>query len=458
MSRPALHDLLHELAEEQRPVAPSDGTYQRARRSYRRGLLLRGLAGTLLVVAVAMLVRPAMAPDSAPAPAQGARTPALPDELHAVPERLAEYHGQARGPEWHHSVAAGALDVGTTATVFPVGRGAVMAVSALDGSYRGLDLPGFDGDAYFRFENTAVALSPDGERLAYTWNPRVIHAEPVGRAPDTGVRIAHLATGRIESVRIESPYGVYAHGFAWSPNGRYLVYYVDVITAPDGRVSGPENFSMVRLDTRTGERVRIVGMPRSDTAAAVSDRGEVAVVGNGRPATWLAGRKPAVRYFEGGADEWTAAWSPSGGLVAAGSRDFGGFSVGDPGELGLLTGTAADAPAGSQVRVLGWIGNDQVVLMHQTDGDSLRISAVSAESPRGGPGRPLVEVDAAVPLPQVSVATELFAREPASFPAPEWPVDWPTTLLRGAVGLIIVAVVALGVRRTRSTDRDDGQP
>lgn len=450
MTDNALRELLHEIGDEQPPVPVDPGTFRRGRRSHRRGLVTRVAVAAAVVVAGAAVTVPLGGDGNPQLPAGSDAAPAMPSRLHRVPERLASHlGGDDEGYRWHSGLAADSLAVGTTAAVFPVNMGAVVAVSALDGSYRGLDLPGFDEASYFRFQNVAVALSPDGNRLAYTWNPDVIGGSRSDGYRPSGVRIVELATGRVESVRIRGGFGVFAHGFSWSPDGRYLAYNLDVTTGPDGRVRGGRNFVMERLDTRTGDRTPVPGMPRSDTGPAVSRRGEVAVVGNGSPRTWLPGRTPEVRKFEGNASEWTAAWSGDGDLVAAGSWQHGWFSVGDPDGLGLLTGTADSAPAGSMVRVLGWVDDDEVALLHQTDGERRRVSAVPARSPRGGDGRTLVDVDPGVPILELSLATGLLDRPSRDFPAPEWPTDWPRVggWVAGVVAVLLVAGLWLRLRR-----------
>jgi hypothetical protein len=164
------------------------------------------------------VVVPTLGQDTSPAPATGTDVPVMPARLYEVPERLAPHLGR-EGYRWHRDVAAEGLAIGTTAAVFPVNEGAVMAVSALDGTYRGLDLPGFDPAAYFRFDGPPVALSPDGERLAYTWNPRVAGELHEGYLR-SGVRIVDLDSGQVTSTRIKDGFGVFAHDFSWSPDGQ----------------------------------------------------------------------------------------------------------------------------------------------------------------------------------------------------------------------------------------------
>lgn len=441
MTDEALRELLHDLGEDQPPVVIPADTYRRGRRAHRRRVAAATAA--CLAVAGAASAVPFLdlnGPDRVP-PAGSAPAPAMPDRLYAVPERLTSFTAGPSGWRWHEDVAAPDLAIGTTAAVFPVDGGAVVAVSARDGSYAGLDLPGFDEHAYFRFEDTAVALSPDGERLAWTWNRDVIGGAARRDAP-SGVRLADLRTGEVTHVRIRGGYGVYAHGFSWSPDGRYLAYNLDVTTSPGGGVRGTRNFRMQRLDTRTGEVLDVAGLARADHGPAVSDRGEVATVGNGRPASWHPDRSPRVRAFEGGIGEWTAAWGPDGRL-ATGSFDRGWFGVGTTGSRGLISRTAADAPSGSRVRALGWAGGKALVAYAAEDG--LRVAAVPTRG--AGAGKVVVDVEPGDVLTTLSVATDLLTRPARELPEPDWPTDWARVATWAGVGAAVLLALLVRWRR-----------
>jgi hypothetical protein len=450
VSNDLLRDLLHDLGSDHPPVHIDPHTYRRGRRAHWRRVVAGAVAGTLCLAAGVAVVVPILGQDAPPAPATATDVPAMPARLYEVPERLAPQLGPG-GYRWHQDVAAEGLAIGTTAAVLPFNHRGVVAVSALDGTYRGLDLPGFDPAAYFRFDGPPVALSPNGERLAYTWNPRVIGERHEGYLR-SGVRIVDLSSGQVTSTRIEEGFGVFAHDFSWSPDGRYLAYNLHVTTNETGGVHGTRNFKIARLDTATGEHTVVSGLPQVNGGGlAVSSRGEVAAVDNGRPASWLPGRRPTVvRGFEGGVDDWSAAWSPDGRRLAAGSRERGWFSVGAPEGRGLVTRTAADAPPGSSVRALGWVGEAEAALLHQTPDEGVVVSAVPT-TPAGGPGRRLVELDDsfAFTMAQLSLATDLLDRPTRDFPEPDWPTDWPVALAWVGSGLLTLVLVALWARSYR---------
>lgn len=453
MTDESLRELLHELGESQPPVVVPADTYRRGRRSHRRRVAALTATSLAVVAAVAFplggLLTAGDPPVVDPAGPSGTSGPAMPDRLHAVPERLIST--TASGSQWRDDVVAPDLAVGTTAAVFPVDGGAVVAVSAHDGSYAGLDLPGFDERAYFRFDDAAVALSPDGNRLAWTWNRDVIEGSRQLDTP-SGVRIADLRTGDVTDIRLPGGFGVYAHGFAWSPDGRYLAYNLDVVTDPRGGVRGTQNFRMQRLDTRTGESVDVTGVPRPDQGPAVSNRGEVAVVGNGRPATWLPGRSPEARTFEGGSGEWTAAWAPDGRRLATGSHDRGWFAVGATQGYGLISRTAAQAPPGTRVRVLGWAG-DQVVLVYAPDDGEGGLHVATVPVRGRAAGEVVVAVEPGDVLTSLSLATDLLKRPTREMPEPDWPTDWPAVAGWTAGAAAILGAGWFVVRRRRSAPR-----
>ena len=118
-------------------------------------------------------------------------------------------------------------------------------VTADDGAYHRLDLPGFDPSVYDdpevrRTGMVGLSLSPDGSRLAYGWHAPLPDAtgQEHGFVP-SGVRILDLGTGRVRDVPEDRappgefnlsaqnqgfPWGRVPYGLRWSADGRYLGY------------------------------------------------------------------------------------------------------------------------------------------------------------------------------------------------------------------------------------------
>lgn len=381
-----LRDVLRRIGEEQpSPRLPDDlyGRGVRARRRRTAGSVLAGGVAVLLMVGGAAGIT--RLDREAPPPASGSSAPALPETLYAVPERLVSHAEE--GSSWDERVSAPDLAVGPTGVVLSV-SGLPMAVSALDGSYRGLTLPGFDErGASFRLEEGATGLSPDGTRLAYTWNPAVVGQGFDRETPsETGVRVADLEDGTVEDFPIPSAFGVYTHRFVWSPDGRFLMYGLQVVTSPDGTVSGSRNFTTEILDTRTGDRTRVPQRIQR-----------------------------------------------SGPLV-----------VGDDGKA-----RAAAVDSGEVMRVLGQTATDGLVRLRSNDAEAE--VWVEVTRPGEDPRRVLEAGQAPDPL-LLSVATGLVDSPTRAYPEPDWPTDWGAVTLRAtwaAVALFLLVLVGLTVRRRR---------
>ena len=436
-----LRDLLDRLANEQPPAHVEQDTFGRGRRAHRRGLALRAGAATGLVAVAFVAAGPVVGAvvdgaDTVGGPAAGERSPAVPAELYPVPDRLASFHED--GFTWHPDVRADGLDIGTTAAVFPVRSGAVMAVSAVDGRYRGLELPGFDDSSYFRFDALPVALSPDGTRLAWTWNDDVISGSG-GEPIESGVRIADLGSGEVTDIEIPSDHGVYAYGFGWSPDGRYLTYSLDRATDAGGEVRGSRNSGVGLLDTLSGV-ARPTPLRGTGSAPAVSHAAGVAVSGGGYNAFWSAmAPTPEVRTYEGPFD--SVAWSPSGGRTALASTTRT-VAIGD--ERGVQREMFYPVEGAGRLRVLGWPDDSSFVMVDEATFSLMRVSADLEER------ETLVEADGIADLYQLSVAVDLLDEPTWDAPEPDWPTDWGALAWRtGLAAVALLAGVALVVSLRR---------
>jgi hypothetical protein len=88
-------------------------------------------------------------------PASGRTSPAMPSRVYAVPGFL--------DPTVDEDAWAGQVEpnlaVGRSAVALSMLGGTVATISALDGSYHLVDLPGLDNGASFRFQDGVVALA-----------------------------------------------------------------------------------------------------------------------------------------------------------------------------------------------------------------------------------------------------------------------------------------------------------
>ncbi|QIK65452.1 hypothetical protein G7072_03045 [Nocardioides sp. HDW12B] len=467
-----LRELLHGLADDQPAVRVAPDTWRRGRRAHRRRVTIAA-AATAAAVGVVAVGGTALVRDvtGSPDPVGSEVAPALPSDLYGVPEGFAPGRDEAGTDPWAEEVRTDTLAVGVTAAVMPVGYSGLVAVSAVDGRYRGLDLPGLWTEGLFNNEQAgAAALSPDGTRLAYAWADRARDAtgDPTrALRPDrSGVRVLDLTTGEVTDHPIPSDLGVQTYGFGWSPSGRWLAYGITLVTDRSGRVSGSRNYRTERLDTTTGERTRLA-FQSTESPVTVSDDGVVASLGSGGrlsadadPATDDTGRRLPL-LGDGGASRLV--WDADGARLATGMQSGRLIVIGTRGRIavessGFLEPEDRDASS-EAVHVLGWSGDDRVVVGIDNV-DTLHEVDVRPGSARDDvlQSRPLVtlhgEYGSYLAPSSVSLATDLLAGPTRSYDAPEWartPVwERPAVWLAGVVGVALLVLGSSVVRRRRA--------
>jgi hypothetical protein len=234
-----LLDVMTEMAERSEPAAPDPTLWNRARRVRRRTEIITasavGAAVFALAASLGVLVQQnSDAPDPAPA-----KQPGIPTVVRGVicDGDLPLERDLAIGPA-------------SVAIANPHGA---FVVTAEDGTYHRLDLPGFDAAVYDdpevrRTGMVGLALSPDGTKLAFGWHDRLPAetGQESGFVP-SGLRILDLLSGEVEDVpedreppgefavaisNQDFPWGRVPYGMRWSPNGRYLAYELVWAAAP----------------------------------------------------------------------------------------------------------------------------------------------------------------------------------------------------------------------------------
>lgn len=449
----ALHDLLHRVADEATPANVPDDLWARARRSRRRERAAAyATAAALVLGAVAVGVQPGWlpGPGSDAPPAAGPQRvggAAVPDRVHAVPERL-----EARDSSGAWSHPREEVSVVRRASVGYVsnGGGAVL-VSARDGVHHRVALPGFnDPFAGFEGEGPVLAVSPDGRRVAYAWRKRMPRA---GERVPSGLRVLDLASGSWSEHRLPGGHGVRARALGWSPSGRYLVYRVGVMTRVDaGGGFTVGRYRLERLDLDEGARVVVPRFGRLAGGVAVSDDGTVALAAGSTLLTWSPTREPQVREQDLPADlSGASAWSPDGRRVALGSvGPVDGVTVARPAE-DTTDSQGGAGPAALSVQVLGWVGRHHVLAVrHRSDAwTEATLDLLPVDT---GEERTVGVVDGGVPLESLTVATGLMSlRHPtAELGDPGWPADLTRRWWVGAGALLLAATgLTLVVRRRR---------
>lgn len=200
-----LEDRLARLAdgEVSAPTPRPDDLWKRGRRWQRRRRVFAAVTGAAVVVLASGLVTSVLPFMDTGAPDAG---PAANEVAPRIPDRLFE-----------PSPWLGTLPDEPVVAVMDALRGSwrgtdlgLVGISALTGEYGFLDLPDRAGDA--------VALSPDGERLAY-W----LAGEPAGEPqvdfgqtrPTVGVVVRDLRTGEEHRHHVETEHGLRGWSLFW---------------------------------------------------------------------------------------------------------------------------------------------------------------------------------------------------------------------------------------------------
>jgi hypothetical protein len=453
-----LQDLLHRVADQAPAVHIDDDTWQRARRARRRErIVLPAVAATLVLGALVLGAQPWRAATRGTAdPATGGTgRGAVPSHISAVPERL-----ERRDADGAWSPPREPATVVRRASVGYVSRsGGAVLVSATDGVHHRVSLPGFN-DRFVGMdgEGPVLALSPDGDRVAYAWRQRV--PRPGERVP-SGLAVLDLASGSVATYRLPGGLGVRVNGLGWSPAGTWLVYRAGVLDRVAADSFSTSGYRLERLDLRTGGRsVAPRRMGRVSGPTAISDDGTVALAAGGTLLTWPAG--PGSRFLERrvGSDlSGPSAWSPDGRRVAVGAAT-------PVRSLTLVPakGRAEQVRAGTVPRtmqVLGFAGRGHVVVVRHGF-PSWSEAALVLIPTDGGRERRVGTVDAGIGLDSLTIATGLMApaHPTANFGDPGWPADPTRWWVAGGLLTVVLAAgaVAGAVRRRRPRGFRPGSP
>ncbi len=172
---------------------------------------------------------------------------------------------------------------------------AAFVITADDGVYHRLDLPGFDPALYAAggSEVSGLTLSPDGTKLIYGWQGASESAE------DSGARLVDLLTGQVTTLPRQTQYDEPARllpwGFSWSPDSRYVINRVKVADPGDPWGSGPH--WQQGLDTETG---RTFGFSERTAGLELASDDELASTGR------VSSSRLEARSFADGLHLYTA--------------------------------------------------------------------------------------------------------------------------------------------------------
>ncbi|MFD7073521.1 hypothetical protein ACFV9G_04860 [Nocardioides sp. NPDC059952] len=309
MTDQQLREELHRIADSAPSAYVPADLFARGRRAHRRSLTIVAASVAAAVALIAGAVALAPTRDSAEVdPARSRADLAVPDTIYAAPTWLAETEDgrYTHIDELEQDLAIG---VGAIAYVRPAddaSAGVAVVIDADDGDYHPLFLPDFIAlDPYWRngtngdVEHQPLALSPDGQHLAWAWGMGR-DAGPDGATPG-GVRVADLTTGEVVEWDLATAAcpatgcddrGTYVSDLKWSEGGRQLLWTgsrMDQWDAqayvPGARVAGVIHLASASMTPYQG------GIDNQGELStwAVSDDGAIAFNGDPGPDLHLQG-------------------------------------------------------------------------------------------------------------------------------------------------------------------------
>jgi hypothetical protein len=448
-----LREAMRDLAEEAKPVRPSDDTWRRGRRS--RALRMAGAAlATVLVATGGVLTWTEVGSSTSPQPASTTYDPnalAIPDRLSAPSPwtpgtddagplgPLAVIASSPRQTSWFHTADA------------------EFGVSAVTGEYRFLDLPDEARDTGFE-----PVLSPDGLRVAYFVSGRP--TSPAAPSDVVGYAVYNSVTGDVERHLVQTRFGLQPNSLTWSGDSRAIVASFDQSSREEGRnLSVPAQ----AWDLRTGRVLTL--HPRylvSLNVTAPAPDG-VAVFQGSRPAV--------IDPVTGAVHDLSFRPASLPGLVATSGPML------DPAGSGVVfTGNVGEA-MGPRIFHADWSNGDEsptvaevpgsrpwiLALYGWADADHLLVEKWATGYLKTGRGQaPVIyrlDLHTGALTPAITIegtesqwigdpkfASNLFLRPVASRPGPASPHDprvvWG--LVAGGVPVLLVGLLWLSRRRT----------
>lgn len=424
-----LHEELRELADGVPVVAPPPDLWaQGVRRTRRRRV------GAVVVAVLAVLVG-GLATWAQPFTTHRLEPARVPQSRLHVPD-----HVYAPSPWLEGTDEAG--PPGPLALLEPVqhrhtswfhtGPG-VFGVSAVDGSYRFLDLP----QAALSVQ---PVLSPDGHKVAYAVKGDV---PPGAHSHIVGFAVYDTVTGKVSTSRIKARYGLVVDAtgaMTWAPDSRFLVIRYSKNLRRAGFSTSTRATSW---DTATGERRPLAGAGAPSTlgssphgVAWFSGRLIVSV----DPSTGVRSRLQLHPDPRPGDDP---VFSPDGSAVVYINSFDQRYYVASVSRGGSYARTRILGPTYSQAReILGWLDDTHVLIQAHLEGhDGVPVRSLNT---RTGEVTPSVRLGN---WSSPSIATDLLRNPLVHGVRPPSVGDPRVPVVRAGVGLGLVALIGFGVYR-----------
>jgi hypothetical protein len=384
-----------------------------------------------------------------PAPQEGA---------YAVPEELADYS--------YVTGTVSASPPGPAVALFQHGFGVelldlpqAVVLGAGGDRYRRVDVAEDRAGAETQGDPAPMLLSPDGHYVAV--------GDHDAEAGEADVAVVDLTTGESRTYDLAQGRSVVPVAFS-TDGGSLAMLLSDEPTSPysGGRITGTVGV----LDLARG---RTATMRVEDaTAVAFSSTGSMAVehMGSGGAGITVVDSTGTIEEVDAdGVLAGPTAWSPDGSLLAITTVDASAAMPGvdDP---GTPTGLAFVDPTGSGAavpdplplpvsppgRVLGWNGDDEVVMLLSGSADRATLSSVPLD---GSAPRTLMSMDdlGSYGVGRFQLAADAGGRlevvDPGDVDRGPWPWAWRVGvgllagLLAWLVAVVLVRIVAGAVRR-----------
>ena len=465
MSTDELQRQLARIAE-RAPVAdiPPD-TWRRA-----RGAVVRG---RIAAVAVALASVGGIAAGVAWLPDRG--DPPVADGPPGVPHRIQNAPTYFTDKDFDDLTYSGDVEtdlaVGQGAVAYATAEGVPVVVDAASGGYHLLALPGFTG------RSGALELSPDGERLAYSYADPLKQKKNSDPMP-TGLRIVDLETGDTREIPLRGGMGVAVYSIHWSPNGTWLLWGGSKTSEWDRGGTGSTGRSLMGVVAPGGSDSREVKPAlRHYTAAAVSDSGEIMLVSANSTSRQGVGDPVVYEVAEPSQSLHRpvfASFTDAGMSALVAEPDGYGYRIREflDRQPPVLDYGRRVGPPDRAMVPLGYVGSDQLLVR---TGDEVQDNGMTPGSGRDDQQKlsELAILDTTTSeltvigaidsgTPSISVATDLVGpdRPTVERPVQHWPFEWTgpraALVMIGGFAAIVLAVIGLAWWQRRS--RRDFRP